>query len=87
MSSPRINWWIAFIAIWFWLIETAYFGWNASPGSDAELICDGLALLIFAIAIAAGRPPRVNVEVLKMGDRMIARISGDITVKAKDHDA
>ncbi len=26
----------------FWLIETAYFGWNMKPMSDAEGLCDTL---------------------------------------------
>jgi hypothetical protein len=39
-----------FIGFAFGLIETAYFGWNMWPGSEAELICDGIALLIMALA-------------------------------------
>jgi len=36
--------------VFFGLLETAYFGWNFWPGSEAELICDGIALLIMALA-------------------------------------
>jgi hypothetical protein len=35
----------------FWLAETAYFGWNFAPKSDAEIVCDGLAILILALGI------------------------------------
>lgn len=42
-----------FIAIWFWMTETQYFGWNLMPKSDAEVICDGIALVLLAIAIAS----------------------------------
>ena len=30
--------------------ETSYFGWNMFPKSDAELMADGLACLLFALA-------------------------------------
>ena len=36
--------------IFYWLMETAYFGWNFAPSSDAEIICDGIAGLITALA-------------------------------------
>ena len=49
------------IPIWilaslFGLWETAYFGWNGWPHSDAEIICDGIAFLIFALAFEKARP-------------------------------
>ena len=47
---PSVNWVITFLALGFWAEETAYFGWNAWPQSPAELICDGIATLIFALA-------------------------------------
>lgn len=37
--------------IW-WLMETAHFGWNPIPGSNAELFADGLALAFYAAAFA-----------------------------------
>lgn len=46
----KINWTILVFALYFSLIETIHFGWNASPKSDAELICDGIALLIASLA-------------------------------------
>lgn len=36
-------------AIFGWL-ETAHYGWNWSAGSDAEMICDGIAMVMFCLA-------------------------------------
>ncbi len=47
----RVNWPVLFVGLFFWYEETKYFGWNALPGSPAEVICDGIALLILALAI------------------------------------
>jgi hypothetical protein len=47
MSSLMI--WIA--AILFGLSETAYFGWNWSPKSDAEMVCDGITMILAALAL------------------------------------
>jgi hypothetical protein len=49
-TKYQVNWIVLFIGIFFWWMETKYFGWNMVPGSDAELICDGIALLIQALA-------------------------------------
>jgi len=38
------------LAIFFGLYETAYFGWNMTPHSDAELMADGVTLLLFSLA-------------------------------------
>jgi len=46
----QFDWARGTAGIAFWLMETAYFGWNATPKSDAELICDGISLLIWALA-------------------------------------
>lgn len=46
----RINWprfWTGFI---WGLYETAYFGWNLTPHSDAELLCDGLGFLMLVLS-------------------------------------
>lgn len=40
--------WIIFI-LWF-ILYNQYFGWNFFPKSDAELICDGVSLLLFVVA-------------------------------------
>lgn len=55
-----MNWTILLLSIWFWVMENNYFGWNALPQSEAELLCDGIVLLIAALAF---RKTSVNVEV------------------------
>lgn len=44
---------IGLIGLCFFIIENSYFGWNWSPQSLAEIICDGIGLTIFAIAFWA----------------------------------
>lgn len=34
----------------FFFLQNQYFGWNAWPKSDAELICDGITMVIIALA-------------------------------------
>jgi hypothetical protein len=46
----RINWPVFFVGQFFWLVETSYFGWNLAPQSEAEVICDGIFLLITALS-------------------------------------
>lgn len=50
-----MNWWIFIIANGFALEENFYFGWNMTPKSDAELIADGIVMLLFALSIVARR--------------------------------
>ena len=45
-----MNFKILFFAACFWLLETAYFGWNLSPKSDAEVVCDGMVMILAAMA-------------------------------------
>lgn len=45
-----MNFRIFFLAACFWVLETAYFGWNLSPQSDAEVVCDGIVMMLAAIA-------------------------------------
>jgi hypothetical protein len=47
----KVTAWAAAIVSFF--NENIYFGWNASPKSDAELIADCLVLLTLAVACAA----------------------------------
>lgn len=54
-----MNWIIWLVGMFFWWEETAYFGWNMLPQSPAEVICDGIAALIFALACLK----RTNVHV------------------------
>ena len=46
----RINWYTFGLAMFFSVVETNYFGWNMTPQSEAELICDGITLLLFALS-------------------------------------
>ena len=46
-----MNWGIAFLATGFWFIESRYFGFNLRAESEAELICDGMVILMFILAI------------------------------------
>ena len=48
--NDDMNLQIFFISVFFGIAETWYFGWNMTPQNDAEMICDGIALLIFALA-------------------------------------
>lgn len=61
MTRPELNKPVAIIAGVWWLMETAYFGWNASPQSLAELVADGVALVLLAYAYACG--PRTTVTI------------------------
>ena len=47
--------WILLFAFVFWFHETSYFGWNFTPQSSAELICDGIVWVMVCIGIAARR--------------------------------
>lgn len=39
------------MAALFGIAETVYFGNNLLPASNAELICDGITLVLFALSI------------------------------------
>lgn len=41
--------WIA--AVFFAGWQNIYFGWHAFPQSDAELIADGISVLLFSLAL------------------------------------
>lgn len=53
--TKLFNPYILVIALLYGLWQTAYFGWNAFPGSEAEIIADGITALIFALSISRGR--------------------------------
>lgn len=42
---------IVLLAFFFFWMESQYFGWNSKSQSEAELICDGIVFLIFALAL------------------------------------
>ena len=51
----KVNWLILMMAILYGITESAYFGGNFHPSSDAEIICDGIMMLIGALAFERGR--------------------------------
>ncbi|MCC4618320.1 hypothetical protein LL972_20390 [Xanthomonas campestris pv. asclepiadis] len=59
----KLNAPIALIALYWWGLETSYFGWNATPGSTTELFADGLALVLLAAAFAFPQRAAVQIEV------------------------
>lgn len=58
----------AFFAVW----ENAYFGHNLFPQSDAELIADGLVLLMVILANLVGVLVKLR-EALKANSHMVAQ--------------
>jgi hypothetical protein len=42
-----INW---LLALAFYITENRFFGWNATPQTPEELICDGIVFALVAIA-------------------------------------
>jgi hypothetical protein len=50
-----LNLWLWLLALIFWWEQNQYFGWNWQPKSDAELIADGLTVLLFALSILGKR--------------------------------
>lgn len=45
-----MNYTILWLAFCFWVVESAHYGWNFVAKSDAEVICDGISMLIFSLA-------------------------------------
>lgn len=49
MSVKAIAIWC--IALVFSVMKNAHFGWHLVPESDAELVCDGMTVLMFCLAL------------------------------------
>lgn len=86
-----VNWPIAYLAAWFWLCETLYFGLNWTPDSAAEVIADGIVFLLAALALAFGTPvkPRITIHRVLGPERKCLGITvmhnGDVDViKSQD---
>ena len=45
-----MKWQVFLLSFLFWIVETNYFGWNVTPQSPEEVICDGIVLLIAALS-------------------------------------
>jgi hypothetical protein len=54
-AGADMNWRIFWMSQIFWLIETWHFGWNFLPSSDAEMVCDGIVVLLLALSIMGYR--------------------------------
>lgn len=44
-----------FIALLFGVMVNRHFGWNLTPQSDMELVCDGISLILTSMAAYASR--------------------------------
>lgn len=40
-------------AVVFYVLQNNYFGWNSTPRSDAEVIADGILLVLVSLAVIA----------------------------------
>lgn len=47
---------IAALGLIFGLLQTAHFGWHLLPQTPAEVICDGLTLLLLALSLRRRQP-------------------------------
>ena len=39
------------LTIAYSIVETRYFGWNNLPQSEAEMVCDGIGLILLFISM------------------------------------
>ena len=39
------------VACYFWIAENFYFGWNKTPQSNAEQMCDNIVIWLFIIGV------------------------------------
>lgn len=51
MKTYAVNWWRLLLTIVFYVHQNSYFGWHRAPQSEAELIADGLVLLLAALSV------------------------------------
>jgi hypothetical protein len=47
----RVNWPVFWLGQLWWLTETGHYGWHFSPTTDAQMICDGIFILVTALAL------------------------------------
>lgn len=50
MKEPTHRVWRILVGVSFFVEQNNYFGWNWKPKSDAELIADGITVLLFTLA-------------------------------------
>ena len=46
-----MNIYIFIVCVVFGYIKIDYFGWNSGAQSEAEVICDGIMLLLFSLSV------------------------------------
>ncbi len=46
-----MNLYIFMMGVIFWYVKNDYFGWDGGIQNEAELICNGIMLLLFALSI------------------------------------
>lgn len=65
MTWARICAWV--VALEYFLKQNRFFGWNAQPNSDAEVLADGITLLLVAVAICltAYEPAKVEIRIIR----------------------
>ena len=59
----NVSWPIVFLGVFWWYLETSFFGWNSQPESVAELFADGLALVFFGASVAVGNRKKAAQDV------------------------
>lgn len=81
-----INWPIAYLAGWFWIVETLYFGFNWIPDSAAELLADGIVFLLVGLSLAFGTPVKPRLTITRVLGReqkcigLMVMHNGDVDV-------
>lgn len=50
-----MNWSMFVLAILAFIHQNNYFGWNAKPQSDAEIVADLITILIFALSFMGSK--------------------------------
>lgn len=48
-----ISWWRFSAYLGFFVEQNIYFGWNAFPQSDTELLADGFTLLLLSLCFVS----------------------------------
>lgn len=59
-EGQDVSWMLYLIAIFYAYLVNRHFGWNWSPTNDAELIADGIGLMLVAMAVIASAIKRTR---------------------------
>ena len=62
LGMYKINWIRLIVTFLFAVNYNAYFGHNWMPQSDAEVICDGIFVLLFSLSVVGYKPAVPLVE-------------------------